>query len=216
MSVLRTTGMEEIAYLDSVGISGKRATLAHCVWVDPHEVARLARQGTNVVHCPSSNLKLGSGVARVPEMLEAGCRVALGADGAACNNRLFAFAEMRLAALIQKPRLGADVLPAGKVLEFATLGGARALGLEDEIGSIAVGKRADLVVIDLREPHVTPAGADPVSHLVYAACASDVRDVFVDGQAVGLAHARGTRPVSGIAREAGRCAAELRRAGRVQ
>src|SRR5439155_783081 len=122
----RTTGMEEIAYLDSVGISGKRATLAHCVWVDPHEVARLARQGTNVAHCPSSNLKLGSGIAKVPELLEAGCRVALGADGAACNNRLDMFAEMRLAALIQKPRLGADALPAGKVLELATLGGARA------------------------------------------------------------------------------------------
>src|SRR5213080_1770701 len=99
-TVLRTTGLEEIAYLDSVGISGKRAALAHCVWVDQHEMARLARQGTNVVHCPSSNLKLGSGVARVPELLEAGCRVALGADGAACNNRLDVFAEMRLAALI--------------------------------------------------------------------------------------------------------------------
>ena len=214
-TVLRTTGMEEIAYLDSVGITGKRAALAHCVWVDQHEIARLARQGTNVVHCPSSNLKLGSGVARVPEMLEAGCRVALGADGAACNNRLDAFAEMRLAALIQKPRLGADVLPAGTVLELATLGGARALGLEDEIGSIAVGKRADLIVIDLRDPHVTPAGADPVSHLVYAARASDVRDVFVDGRPVVLGHELVTAPIDAIAREAGRCAAELRRAARL-
>src|SRR5207249_2584436 len=147
-TVLRTTGMEEIAYLDSVGISGKHAALAHC---------------------PSSNLMLGSGVARVPELLEAGCRVAIGADGAACNNRLDVFAEMRLAALIQKPRLGAEALPAGKVLELATVGGARALGLENEIGSIAVGRRADLLVMDLREPHVTPAGADPVSQLVYAA-----------------------------------------------
>src|SRR5438445_425798 len=187
-TVLRRTGMEEIAYLDSVGISGKRATLAHCVWVDPHEVARLARQGTNVAHCPSSNLKLGSGIAKVPELLEAGCRVALGADGAACNNRLDMFAELRLAALIQKPRLGADALPAGKVLELATLGGARALGLEDEIGTIAVGRRADLVVMDLHGPHVTPDGADPVSHLVYAACSSDVRDVFADGRPVLLRH----------------------------
>src|SRR5437867_2766022 len=214
-TVLRTTGLEEIAYLDSVGISGKRAALAHCVWVDQHEMARLARQGTNVVHCPSSNLKLGSGVARVPELLEAGCRVALGADGAACNNRLDVFAEMRLAALIQKPRLGADVLPAGRVLELATLGGARALGLEDEIGSIAVGKRADLIVLDLREPHVTPAGADPASRLVYAARASDVRDVFVDGRAVVLGHELMTAAIDEIAREAGRCAAELRRAARL-
>src|SRR3989475_5350814 len=151
-TVLRTTGLEEIAYLDSVGIAGPRAALAHCVWVDAHEIARLARQGTNVVHCPSSNLRLASGVAKVPEMLAAGCRVAIGADGAPCNNRLDVFAEMRLAALIQKPRLGADVLPAGRVLELATLGGARALGLEAELGSIAPGKRADLVVLDLREP----------------------------------------------------------------
>src|SRR5207245_193828 len=99
---------------------------------------RLAAQGTNVVHCPSSNLKLGSGVARIPEMLQAGCRVALGSDGAACSNRLDAFAEMRLAALIQKPRHGADVLSAGQVLELATAGGARALGLQEELGAIAV------------------------------------------------------------------------------
>ncbi|PYO61152.1 MAG: N-ethylammeline chlorohydrolase, partial [Gemmatimonadetes bacterium] len=98
-TVLRTTGLEEIAYLDSVGIAGPRAALAHCVWVDPHETARLARQGTTVVHCPSSNLKLASGVAKVPELLAAGCRVAIGADGAPCNNRLDVFAEMRLAAL---------------------------------------------------------------------------------------------------------------------
>ncbi|PYO14429.1 MAG: N-ethylammeline chlorohydrolase [Gemmatimonadetes bacterium] len=214
-TVLRTTGMEEIAYLDSVGISGKRATLAHCVWVDPHEVARLARQGTNVAHCPSSNLKLGSGIAKVPELLEAGCRVALGADGAACNNRLDMFAEMRLAALIQKPRLGADALPAGKVLELATLGGARALGLEDEIGTIAVGRRADLVVMDLHGPHVTPDGADPVSHLVYAACSSDVRDVFVDGRPVVLGHELVTAPAEEIVREAGRSARELRRLARL-
>jgi 5-methylthioadenosine/S-adenosylhomocysteine deaminase len=213
--VLRTTGSEEIAYLDSVGISGRRAALAHCVWVDPHEVARLARQETNVVHCPSSNLKLGSGVAKVPEMLDAGCRVAIGADGAPCNNRLDIFAEMHLAALIQKPRLGADVLPAGQVLELATLGGARALGLEDEIGSIAVGKRADLLVLDLGEPHARPVGADPVSHVVYAARASDVRDVFIDGRPVVLSHDLVTASVEEIVREAGRCAAELRRAIRL-
>src|SRR3989440_5195106 len=129
-TVVRTTGLEEIAYLDSVGIAGRRAALAHCVWIDTHEMDRLARQGTTVVHCPSSNLKLASGVATFPEMLAAGCRVAIGADGAPCNNRLDAFTEMHLAALIQKPRLGADALPAGQVLELATLGGARALGLE--------------------------------------------------------------------------------------
>ena len=210
-TVLRTTGLEEIAYLDSVGISGPRAALAHCVWVDAHETARLARQGTTVVHCPSSNLKLASGVAKIPELLAAGCRVAIGADGAPCNNRLDVFAEMRLAALIQKPRLGADALPAGRVLELATLGGARALGLEAELGSIAPGKRADLVVLDLREPHLHPAIGDPASLVVYAACASDVRDVFVDGKPVVLGHELLSASIEEIVREADRCAAELSR-----
>src|SRR5207253_735799 len=136
--------------------AGRRAALGHCVWIDSHAMDRLARQGTTVVHCPSSNLKLASGVAKIPELLAAGCRVAIGADGAPCNNGLDAFAEMRLAALIQKPRLGADALPAAQVLELATLGGARALGLEDEIGRIAPGKRADLVVLDLPQPHPPP------------------------------------------------------------
>src|SRR5262245_16762398 len=104
--VKRATGHDEIAYLDSVGISGPRTALAHCVWVDKDGIAGLARQQTNVVHCPSSNLKLGSGLAPVPEMLAAGCRVAIGADGAPCNNCLDGFSEMRLAALVQKPRLG--------------------------------------------------------------------------------------------------------------
>src|SRR5437879_11576659 len=135
--VSEETGHDEISYLDSVGISGPRAALAHCVWVDEEGIHRLARQQTNVVHCPSSNLKLGSGIAPVPEMLAAGCRVALGADGAPCNNRLDAFEEMRLAALIQKPRLGSDALPAAQVLALATLGGAKALGLEAETGSVA-------------------------------------------------------------------------------
>lgn len=210
-TVLRTTGLEEVAYLDSVGISGPRAALAHCVWVDPHEIARLARQGTNVVHCPSSNLKLASGVARIPEMLAAGCRVAIGADGAPCNNRLDVFAEMRLAALIQKPRLGADAFPAAQVLELATLGGARALGLQQELGTIAPGKRADLVVLDLRGPHLHPVIGGPVSAIVYAACASDVRDVFVDGTPVVLGHELVTVPIEEIVREADRCAVELRR-----
>src|SRR5206468_7087758 len=206
--VSEETGHDEISYLDSVGISGPRAALAHCVWVDAEGIRRLARQQTNVVHCPSSNLKLGSGIAAIPEMIAAGCKVAIGADGAPCNNRLDAFEEMRLAALIQKPRLGPDALPAARVLELATLGGARALGLEAEIGSIAPGKRADLVVLDLREPHLHPAMGDPVSLVVYAACASDVRDVFVDGKPVVLGHELLTAPIEEIVREADRSAAE--------
>jgi len=182
--VKRETGHDEIAYLDSVGISGPRTALAHCVWVDKDGIERLARQATNVVHCPSSNLKLGSGIAPIPEMLAAGCRVGIGADGAPCNNRLDAFAEMRLAALIQKPRLGPDALPAAQVLELATLGGARAMGLENEIGSIEVGKRADLVVLDLERPHTQPEDTDLMSRIVYSSMATDVRHVIVDGRVV--------------------------------
>src|SRR2546421_9224788 len=210
-TVLRTTGLEEIAYLDSVGVAGPRAARAHCVWVDAHEIDRLARQETTVVHCPSSNLKLASGVAKIPQQLAAGCRVAIGADGAPCNNGLDAFAEMRLAALIQKPRLGADALPAAQVLELATLGGARALGLEDEIGSIAPDKRADLVVLDLSEPHLHPLLGDPVSLIVYSARSSDVRDVFVEGRPVVLGHELLTAPVDALVRAADRAAAELYR-----
>ena len=182
--VKRETGHDEVAYLDSVGISGPRTALAHCVWVDKDGIARLARQETNVVHCPSSNLKLGSGLAPIPEMLAAGCRVAIGADGAPCNNRLDAFTEMRLAALIHKPRLGPEVMPAAQVLELATLGGARALGLENDIGSIEAGKCADLIALDLDGPHAQPSEADVVSRMVYSARAADVRHVIIDGRVV--------------------------------
>jgi len=209
--VSEETGHDEISYLDSVGISGPRAALAHCVWVDEEGIRRLARQQTNVVHCPSSNLKLGSGIAPIPEMLAAGCRVAIGADGAPCNNRLDAFEEMRLAALIQKPRLGPDALPAARVLELATLGGARALGLDTEIGSIEPGKRADLVVLDLTGPHVVPEDADVVSRLVYGARASDVRHVIVDGRIVVRDGELKTAKVEEIRREANRHARLLRK-----
>ncbi len=210
--VKRETGHDEIAYLDSVGISGPRSALAHCVWVDKDGIARLARQATNVVHCPSSNLKLGSGVAPIPEMLAAGCRVGIGADGAPCNNRLDAFEEMRLAALIQKPRLGPDALPAAQVLELATLGGARAMGLEAEIGSIEVGKRADLVVLDLAGPHAQPEDADLVSRIVYSARAADVRHVIVDGRIVVRDGMMKTADVAEIRTNANKHARRLRRA----
>jgi cytosine/adenosine deaminase-related metal-dependent hydrolase len=157
-------------------------------------------------------LKLGSGVAPIPEMLAAGCRVAIGADGAPCNNRLDAFTEMRLAALIQKPRLGPEALPAAQVLELATLGGARALGLESEIGSIEVGKRADLVVLDLNGPHAQPEEADLVSRIVYSARAADVRHVIVDGRLVVRDGALKTANLLEIRRAANTQAARLRRA----
>ena len=181
--VERETGLRNVEYLDSLGLSGPHVLLAHCVHLDGGERELLASRGTHVAHCPSSNMKLGSGVAPVSEMLERGVSVSLGADGAPCNNRLDMFTEMRSAALLQKVSRGADALPAARVLRMATLGGARALGLEGDIGSLEVGKRADITVVELGRLHTTPR-PDVVSTVVYAAGAGDVRDVLIDGRPV--------------------------------
>jgi 5-methylthioadenosine/S-adenosylhomocysteine deaminase len=181
--VERETGRRNIEYLDEVGLAASQVVLAHCVHLNDDEMEILRRTGTHVAHCPSSNLKLGSGIARVAEMIERGISVSLGADGAACNNRLDMLTEMRTAALIQKALHGPEVLPALLVLRMATIDGARALGLEDEIGSIEVGKRADLTLFDLDDLRTTPR-PDPVSTIVYAAEASNVTTVFIDGRVV--------------------------------
>jgi 5-methylthioadenosine/S-adenosylhomocysteine deaminase len=177
------TGLRNINYLDSVGVTGRHVALAHCVHLSNDEIRILKTTSTNVAHCPSSNLKLGSGIAPLTKLLEEGVSVSLGADGAACNNRLDMFTEMRTAALIQKALHGPEVLPARQVLRMATIDGARALGLEADIGSLEVGKRADVAVVRLNHLHTTPE-ADVVSSLVYAAEASDVESVVIDGQLV--------------------------------
>jgi 5-methylthioadenosine/S-adenosylhomocysteine deaminase len=143
----------------------------------------LGRTKTNVAHCPSSNLKLGSGVARVAEMLARKISVSLGADGAACNNRLDMFTEMRTAALLQKLAHGPEILPATQVLRMSTIDGARALGLADDIGSIEAGKRADVIVVDLNRLHAAPE-TNVVSSLAYSAQPSDVRTTIIDGRIV--------------------------------
>jgi 5-methylthioadenosine/S-adenosylhomocysteine deaminase len=177
------TGKRNIMYLDSVGITGPHVVLAHCVHLDTEEMETLMQTKTNVAHCPSSNLKLGSGLARVAEMLARKIPVSLGADGAPCNNRLDMFTEMRSAALLQKLAHGPEVLPAARVLRMATIDGARALGLEQEIGSIETGKRADMIVVDLNQLHSIPS-PDVVSALVYSAQAADVRTTIIDGRLV--------------------------------
>ena len=181
--VERETGERNIDYLNSLGIMGPHVLLAHCIHLDNAEMETLAATKTHVAHCPSSNLKLGSGIARVTEMLARGISVSLGADGAPCNNRLDMFTEMRTAALLQKALHGPEVLPAVRALRMATIDGARALGLADEIGSIEVGKRADITIVDLNRVHATPA-AEVVSSLVYSTDASDVRTVIIDGRVV--------------------------------
>jgi 5-methylthioadenosine/S-adenosylhomocysteine deaminase len=177
------TGLRNIAYLDSVGVTGNHVALAHCVHLTDDEIEILKTTRTNVVHCPSSNMKLGSGIARVQELLEQNVSVSLGADGAACNNRLDMFTEMRLAALLQKAVHGPEALTAQTVLRMATIGGARAMGLEAEIGSLEVGKKADVILVRLDALHATP-NVDPVSALVYSAQATDVETVIIDGELV--------------------------------
>jgi len=181
--VERESGMRNVNYLNSIGISGTHVVLAHCVHLDESEMDTLARTRTNVAHCPSSNLKLGSGIARVAEMLSHGISVSLGADGAACNNRLDMFAEMRTAALLQKVSQGPEALPAVRALRMSTIDGAKAMGLENDVGSLEVGKRADIVVVALDQPHSIP-GNDIVSSLVYSVQPSDVRATIIDGRVV--------------------------------
>jgi 5-methylthioadenosine/S-adenosylhomocysteine deaminase len=173
-------GLSNLEYLASLSLASPQLCAAHCVWVDDRDQQLLADHDVKVMHCPGSNLKLGSGVAPVPEMRARGITVSLGADGAACNNRLDMFEEMRLAAVLQSMRREPGALPARDVLWMATRAGARTLGLEADIGSLEIGKRADVIVVDRDRPHLAP-GPDPYSTLVYAARGSDVRTAVVDG-----------------------------------
>ena len=175
-------GGTEVEYLNRMGALGDNLVIAHGIWLSEVERMMLAESGTTVAHCPSANLKLASGFAAIPEMLGQGVNVAIGSDGAPCNNNLDMFNEMRLAALLHKPRCGPESMPASQVLEMATRNGARAVGLENEIGSIEAGKRADLTIIRRNGLHASPSqGGDPYGQIVYALRADDVDAVIVDG-----------------------------------
>jgi cytosine/adenosine deaminase-related metal-dependent hydrolase len=174
-------GRGDLEYFAEIGLTGPWLVLAHCVWLEEAGIAEVARSGTHVTHCPASNLKLASGLAPIRKLLDRGINVALGADGAACSNRIDGWRQLWLAALVASARDGAGALSAREAFEIATLGGARALGLGDQIGSVEVGKRADLLVVDARE-HL-PNG-DVYTTLVYSCRGSDVRTVLVDGKRV--------------------------------
>jgi 5-methylthioadenosine/S-adenosylhomocysteine deaminase len=203
------TGLRNVSYLDSVGISGQHVVLAHCVHLDEAEFQTLLDTKTNVAHCPSSNLKLGSGIAEISKMLDRGISVSLGADGAACNNRLDMFTEMRSMALLQKGLHGPDVLPAKQALRIATIGGARALGLQNEIGSLEAGKRADVTVVNLNSLQSTPHAKDLVSALVYSGQTSDVQSVVINGKIVMKDRKLLTIDEESVIAEAGKEGAEL-------
>ncbi len=183
-AVRRRCGTGNIEYFDRLGLLGARTCLAHCVWLQDREIDLLGERQSRVLHCPSSNLKLGSGIARVPAMLQKGIVVSLGADGAPCNNMLDMFEEMRLAALLQKPLHGAGTLKAGEVFALATVGGAEALGIVHDTGSIEPGKKADLVVLDLNKPWNPlrlESAEDIYSAIVYSGRPANVDSVMIDG-----------------------------------
>ena len=180
--IRQQTGLSPVAYLDSLGLLDEKTVAVHAVWVDEADRTVLADRRVKLCHCPESNLKLASGISPVADLLDRGLVVGLGTDGAASNNNLNLLGEMSLTARLHKvANLDPTVLPARQVVEMATLGGARVLGLEEVTGSLTPGKDADLIVVELKQPHLTPL-YDPYSHLTYAAGAGDVRQVMVQGQ----------------------------------
>ena len=182
--ISRKYGRSPVDYMENHGLLSSNLIACHCVYLTEAEMDLLAERGVRVVHNPESNMKLASGVAPIPDLLKRGVPVGLGTDGCASNNNLDLFQEMDFAAKLHKVhRLDPTVMPAETVLEMATLGGARVLGMEEEIGSLEVGKKADVIVVDLNRPHLQPV-YNVVSQLVYAATGADVRDVIIDGRIV--------------------------------
>ncbi len=176
--------MDNVEFLHHLGVLSKKSILAHCIHLNGNEIKIMKDTKTNIAHCPGSNLKLGSGIANIPHYLSEGISVSLGADGGPCNNNLDIFQEMRLAGLIQKPIHGPTTMPVKTIFEMATIGGARALGLENDIGSIEIGKKADLVLLDLQSiwnPLVQDEAENLYSTIVYSANPANVDSVMIDG-----------------------------------
>ncbi len=174
---------ENIEYFDSINVLDKETVLAHCIHLNENEIQILKNKNVRVAHCPSANLKLGSGIANIPEYIKRGISVSIGADGAPCNNNLSAFTEMRLAALIQKPIHGADAMDAKTVFKLATIEGAKALHLENEVGSIEIGKKADLTLIDLNTATNSLSDEENIySDIIYSSNSNNVKSVMVNGK----------------------------------
>lgn len=165
-AMLELTGKRNLVYLESIGVVGPNVQMAHCIWLDDDEYRVMAETGTHAMHCPCCNSKLGSGVAKVPEMLELGINVSLGSDGAPSNNNLDMFVEMRVASLIHKLRLGASALPAESVLQMATRNGAATLGMPDELGALEAGRKADIIILDDGGLHAAPMRGFEQDHLI--------------------------------------------------
>lgn len=178
-------GMRNIVYLDHIGLASPNLLLAHCVWLNEEEKKIIKERGIKVSHCPGSNLKLASGIAEVPDLLSREIPLSLGADGAPCNNNLDMFNEMRLASIIQKSFHGPTIMSAQTVFRMATIGGAKAMGLDQDIGSLEEGKKADIVILNMNDFHVYPSfGVDPISRIVYSATRADVETTIINGRIV--------------------------------
>lgn len=178
----KKVGLRPIEYLNSIGLLGSNLETAHCVWADDNEIKMLAKNNVKISHCSVSNMKLSSGTSPINYMLENGLIVSIGSDGPCSNNRLDMIQEMKFCSLLQKTSfLDPTIIPAEKALEMATINGAKALGIDDKLGSLEVGKLADIILIDFRKPHLTPMH-NVYSHLVYAAQASDVDTVICNGK----------------------------------
>ncbi len=176
------TGLRPAFYLESLGLLNSTLIAAHAVHLDEEEIDLLAERGVRIAHCPESNMKLGSGIAAVARMLKKGVTVGLGTDGCASNNDLDLFGEMDTAAKLAKvAELDPTLLDARTALKMATIEGARVIGLEDDIGTIETGKKADIIIVDTHTPHMTPM-YNPYSQLVYSATGGDVRDVIINGK----------------------------------
>lgn len=178
------TGMENIEYFNSIGVLDDHTVMAHCIHVSDHETDIIEQTGMRVAHCPSANLKLGSGIAPIPKYLNRGISVSLGADGPPCNNHLDMFTEMRLSSLIQKPIIDPTVMDAEAVFRLATIEGAKALHIDGITGSIEPGKKADLVLLDLNEVNQSLLSGDLqiYSDIVYSASKHNVKDVMIEGE----------------------------------
>jgi 5-methylthioadenosine/S-adenosylhomocysteine deaminase len=180
--ILKKAGKRPVHYLDELGLINDGLIVAHAVHLDDREIECLKENRVKVVHVPESNMKLGSGVARVLDMVRLGMPIGLGTDGCSSNNNLDMLQEMDTAAKLSKVfSLDPVALDAETVLRMATTWGASVLGLEDQIGTLEVGKKADIIVVDLQVPNLCPV-YDPLSALVYSASGADVKDVIVDGK----------------------------------
>jgi 5-methylthioadenosine/S-adenosylhomocysteine deaminase len=177
-------GMRPVHYLEKIGVLGGKSAAIHCVWLDEGEMDLLAASGTGVCHCPESNMKLASGIARIPDLVNRGVAVGLGTDGCASNNDLDMLLELDTMAKLHKvSTMNPTVMDAAAALQIATIGGARVLNLQHLIGSVEPGKRADLIVLDMKKAHLTPL-YHLYSQIVYACRGNDVRDVIIDGKVV--------------------------------